>query len=390
VSCSGPLSAARSVPLSFFDEGDEPPTRTRSARPRPRRTSARPAPASSGGAPTDSQQIVVRRAIALGVGVLVLLLLVLGIRACANSAEKNALRDYNSEVAAIARASDTQVSQPLFQRLGNIGNASPVNVEAEINQFRAVAEDQAERARNLDVPEEMAGAQTALLLALDFRAEALASIADDIRAALGTGAGAEQAVNRTAGQMQKFLASDVLWSQRVAPLIKEGLDDAEVTGQRIEPSRFLPDLTWLDPDTVAERLGAEGGGGGSARGPAAPGLHGHGITSTSVGSTTLQPGTVNRIPASDNPTFTVAFQNQGENDESDVVVSLRISGAGSPISVRKRIDKTTAGQATETEIPLGRRPPVGTPVTITVAVAPVRGEKKTDNNRSEYPALFVR
>ena len=327
---------------------------------------------------------------ALGVGVLVLVLLVLGVRACANTAQKNALRDYNSEVAAIARASDTQVSQPLFQRLSNIGNASPVNVEAEINQFRAVAEDQADRARELDVPEEMAGAQTALLLALDFRAEALAKIADDIRAALGTGAGSEEAVNQIAGQQQKFLSSDNLWSQRVAPLIKEGLDDAEVTGQRIEPSQFLPDIGWLDPNTVADRLGAEGGGGGNSSGAVAPGLHGHGITSTAVGNLTLQPGTVNRIPASANPTFTVTFQNQGENDENDVTANLRISGAGSPITVRKRVDKTTAGQPTEVEIPLGRRPPVGTPVTITVSVSPVRGEKKTDNNRSEYPALFVR
>jgi hypothetical protein len=191
--------------------------------------------------------------------------------------------------------------------------------------------------------------------------------------------------------MQALLTSDVLWSQRVAPLIKDELDDAEVTGQRIEPSRFLPDLGWLDPDEAGDRLGAEGGGGGGGSGgPVAPGSHGHGLTSVTVGSTTLQPGGVNRIPASDNPTFTVAFQNQGENDESDVVVNLRVSGAGRPISVRKEISKTTAGQAAETEIPLGRRPPVGTPVTITVSVTPVRGERTRDNNRQEYPALFVR
>jgi hypothetical protein len=332
---------------------------------------------------------VVRRAVALGVAVLVLVLLVLGVRACASTAQKNALRDYNRDVASLARESDDQVSRPLFELLGS-PSGSPVNVEAQINQYRAVAEDQAERARGLEVPDEMAGAQTALLLALDFRAGSLAEIADDIRAALGTGDGAEEAVQRIAGQMQALLTSDVLWSQRVAPLIKDELDSAEVTGQRIEPSRFLPDLGWLDPDTAADRLGAEGGAGGGAGGPAAPGTHGHGLSSVSVGSTTLQPGGVTRIPASDNPTFTVAFQNQGENDESDVVVNLRVSGAGRPITVRKEIAETTAGQSAETEIPLGRRPPVGTPVTITVSVSPVRGERTTDNNRQEYPALFVR
>src|SRR3712207_7532236 len=55
--------------------------------------------------------------------------------------------------------------------------------------------------------------------------------------------------------------------------------------------------------------------------PISPGSHGHGLTSVAVGSTTLQPGGANKIPASANPTFTITFQNQGENDERDVVRS---------------------------------------------------------------------
>ena len=96
---------------------------------------------------------------------------------------------------------------------------------------------------------------------------------------------------------------------------------------------------------------------------------------------------MNRIPASSNPTFAVRFQNQGDNDERNVVVTVRISGDGTG---KATVPQTTSGQTVQTNVSLRKRPPVGTPVTITVAVAPVRGEKKTDNNRQEYPALFTR
>jgi hypothetical protein len=73
-----------------------------------------------------------------------------------------------------------------------------------------------------------------------------------------------------------------------------------------------------------------------------------------------------------------------------VTVELRITGAGKPIVVRKTVDQTKAGATVALQIPLGQAPPVGTPVTITVQVRPVPGEKKTDNNSSTYTAFFTR
>ena len=315
---------------------------------------------------------------------LVLILLFFGIKGCATSAKKNSLRDYNTAVASLARESDTQVARPFFQLLGSAGRSSAVNVESQINDYRAAAEDQAKRARQISVPGQMAEPHRDVELALDLRAGALGKIADKIRAALGSGPAADTAVNQIAGQMQPFLASDVIWSQRVAPLIKETLDANDVVGQTAAVSRFLPNLGWLDPTTVADRLGAQGT---TSTGTPAPGAHGHGLVSVAVGPTTLQPGTVNRIPASANPTFTVRFQNQGDNPERNVAVTVRISGDGAG---KATVPQTTPGQTIQTNVSMRKRPPVGTPVTITVAVAPVRGEKKTDNNSQEYPALFTR
>ena len=85
------------------------------------------------------------------------------------------------------------------------------------------------------------------------------------------------------------------------------------------------------------------------------------------------------------------FTNQGENDEFDVKVTVRITrDGGDPITNSETIPKVAAGETASAEVPLDDQPPLGTAVTIQVQVARVPGEEKTDNNRAEYPALFER
>jgi hypothetical protein len=215
----------------------------------------------------------------------------------------------------------------------------------------------------------------------------LAKIADKVRTALGD-QGADVAVNQIAGQMQSFLASDVLYSQRVSPLLVEVLDENDIHGQPIAThANFLPSLDWLDPNTVGARLRR----GGTARTTVAPGTHGHALVSVTAGGVNLIPGdTANRIAASSNLAFDVKFQNQGTNDEVDVVVRIRITGSGSPITASKRIDQTKAGAQGQATIALTKTPPIGTPVTLTVEILPVPGEKTKDNNKQTYTAFFTR
>jgi hypothetical protein len=377
--------------MSFFDD-DEQPTRT-ARPPRPRRAPSRAASGGGGGGGRrgpDNQQLLIRRAGAVGVLVVVLIIIVLGFKSCADSAKKNGLRDYNREVATLIQDSDSQVSKPFFDLLTSQDQQSPVTMETQINQYRVAAEDQASRARKLKVPDQMVSAQRDLLLTLDFRAEALGQIADNIRTALGSADASQGATSAIAGQMQKLLSSDVIYSQRVAPLIKQELDDNAITGQTIAGSKFLPNLGWLNPDTVAARIGGTSPTTGSKT-PTTPGPHGHGLVSVAVGSVTLQPQpAVNRIAAASDTTFLVTFQNQGASDETNVKVTVRITGAGDPIVVNKTVPQTTAGQNAEAEIPLGQSPPIGAPVTIKVTVGKVPGEQKTDNNTADYTALFTR
>ena len=63
---------------------------------------------------------------------------------------------------------------------------------------------------------------------------------------------AAKAVEQIAGQMQQFLASDVIYDARVVPYIQEAFDAKEIGGQEIIDSQFLPSLDWLDPDQGVE------------------------------------------------------------------------------------------------------------------------------------------
>ena len=72
-----------------------------------------------------------------------------------------------------------------------------------------------------------------------------------------------------------------------------------------------------------------------------------------------------------------------------MTVTVRITGAGQPISVDQQIASIAQGATETASVPLPTLPPTGRPVTITVNVKPVPGEKKTDNNKQSYQAIFT-
>jgi hypothetical protein len=60
------------------------------------------------------------------------------------------------------------------------------------------------------------------------------------------------------------------------------------------------------------------------------------------------------------------------------------------VNLTTTVDKIAKGTSAEARLPLSKTPPLDAAATITVQIAAVPGEKKTDNNKAEYPALFTR
>ena len=242
----------------------------------------------------------------------------------------------------------------------------------------------------------MRGAHQSLLIALEWRRDGLDTSPSGSAPRSATRARRPtQAIQQIAGQMQVFLASDVAYETRVRPLIKAALDDAEVGGQDIAPSRFLPEHR-LAAAGRRRRASSASSSVGAARAATRTSRRAPACTAPEldVGHLRRHDAAARRAPTSSptrpTPTFSVKFVNGGENDEFDVKVTVKIEGgSGKPISVSDTIDQVAPGASATANLALEQSPPLGAAVTITVKVAPVPGEEKTDNNQAEYQAIFT-
>jgi hypothetical protein len=187
--------------------------------------------------------------------------------------------------------------------------------------------------------------------------------------------------------MEIFLASDVIYSQRVAPLIQQTLASNGIHEQSTTASVFLPNIGWLEPSTVLSRLTGQAAS-STAKGQIAPGTHGHSLTGVSVGAQNLQLSPVlNHISGGSNPTFTAMVLNGGTNAETNVKVEVSVTAGGKTLKASHVINKTEPGSTTKVDIPVNGVMQ-GVASRITVYIQPVPGETNIENNKGTYLAVF--
>jgi len=376
--------------LSFFDDGEETAPRPPARAPRPPGTAGgreqRPRPRSAqpgdGPLPADQHTLMVRRRVAVGVGVVLLIVIILIVNGCLKSQKQQGLKDYNRNVSQIARESDERVSRPFFETLSGAGAKSALSAEVQVDQLRILAQSLANHAGSLSVPGDMTGAQRNFTLTQNLRVEGLTKVAAQLPTALG--AQGKQAITLIAGDMEIFLASDVIYSQRVAPLIQQTLASNGIHGVATASSHFLPNLGWLDPTTAEGRITGKGA---SASAPVT-GNHGSALKGVSVGPTTLEgEPTLNHITGGGNPTFTVQVENSGESAETNVKVNVAVTVSGKQITASHVIEKTEPGKTASVDIPVTGIP-LGAAAKIEVNVEAVPGENDLENNKGTFLAVF--
>jgi hypothetical protein len=364
--------------LSFFDdEADEPSVTPRTAprRRRPSGTGPRP--------PADQQSILVRRAVAAVVILVVVILIIVGVHSCQVSARNTALKDYANNVSSLVKTSN-QTGAQLFSDLSAGGlSSNPTKIYNEILDVGATANTQLKNTKGMSVPDEMRAAQQNLLLTMQMRSDGIGKIAQNIQQALGTTT-SRDAINTIATEMARLYASDVVYKDYMVPLMIGALRSAGISlgGVPIESGQFLQNLDWLNPTFVTSKLGASVS---TSTGKPAPGLHGHSLDSVSVGTTTLQTGSTNTLPANPPPTFTFHFTNGGDNDEHNVALKVTLSGTS--ISGQTVVPVTTKHTSATADVKLSSAPPAGN-YTLTATIAKVAGETNTTNNTLTFPVTF--
>jgi hypothetical protein len=331
---------------------------------------------------------MVRRRFALGIGLTVIIVVVLVVSGLLKSQAHDELKEYNRNVGLLAQESNEQVSAPLFTTLASAAGKSALTVQVQVDQLHIQAQNIAAHAKGLSVPGAMAEAQRDLLLALDMRSEGLAKVASLLPTALaGQGKSTTQAATELAGAMELFLSSDVIYSQRVAPLIQQALAANGIQGLSTPASRFLPNLGWLDANTLTARITGQASSTGQAQ--AVTGNHGSALRGVAVGQNELEvePG-LNHIGGGANPTFVVNVENSGEFPETNVKVDVTVTETGGKSQKASYvIEKTEPGKIVKVDVPV-TSVPLGVAAKIQVMIEGVPGENDVENNKGTYLAIF--
>jgi CARDB len=326
----------------------------------------------------ERQQIILRRALALGAGLLVLILIVLGVKGCLNARKHRALSDYARNVTQVVEETEG-TSKAFFGKLSDPGELSVTEFVAEVNAERSAMDSQVSRIDGLGAPGDMGHAQTALELSYDLRGSAMTEIAEQISTALGD-VGSEKATAAIARQMEKLMASDVIYATVVRPEIDRVLADNGIEGDDVPESVFLPDETkWLDENTVSSALSSVSG----ATGGETSGVHGLGLLGTNINGTELVADATTAVSSEETPEVEVEVGNQGESTENSVTVAVTVSGG---TSLDQTLSSIGAGETQSVVIPLVPVP-TGT-VTLEVVVQSVPGEQITSNNEATYTVEF--
>jgi hypothetical protein len=330
---------------------------------------------------------VVRRSLALGAGFLVLILLVLGVRGCLNARQERAMKDYVRDVSDLTSESKQQ-SNAFFGLLNGPGGQSrTVDNVNTLNGYRVQSAQLVDRARGLSHPGDVNDAHQSLIETLEFRRDALAAIANSLPTALGD-QNRREGTDKVTSQMQSLLASDVIYSQRFVPELRKALRDDDLLGQvRIPASQFVPIVRWLEPTFVAQKVSGLRSG---KKGGAAPGLHGTGLGTVSLGGQALTPGGSVSVKLGDQLKAEVQVANQGQNTETDVNVKVTIGKGSDAINTEQPLDSIAAGETKTVSLTIEEQPPTGQNVPVTVETEPVPGEQKTDNNKQTYTVIFTR
>lgn len=324
----------------------------------------------------ERQQIMLRRALALGAGLVALILIVLGIKGCLDARADRELSDYARNVTEIVEET-AQTSKAFFERLENPGELSENEFEEAVKADRSAVDNYAARVDGLSTPGDMSSAQDTLELVYELRANAMNAIANRMSTALGD-AGAEKATEAIARQMQTLMASDVLYETIVRPEIDAVLASKGIEGSDVPNSTFVPDgARWLEESAVSEALGAISGNTGSSLG-----IHGLGLERVSINGVELAEGVTVTVVGEGTFEAEVEVQNQGESDESGVGVSVSYDGN----TVSEDISTIAPLETAMVTIPLTPTPK-GT-VTLEVKVDTVPGEKVSENNEASFSVSF--
>ena len=379
------------IDFDFFEE--EPPTQESSRTDRiMRRSGGGPrGPQRPPSAPTNLTPLL-RLVGLIAFAILIIVLLVFWVQSCREAGKTKTYKSYMTKVSEVASASQ-QIGRQLSTVLVAQG-LKQAEVESRISGLARQEQLDVDRARGITPPGTLRAEQAALIEALQFRVSGLNGLANALAATANT-KNTTRAGAVLASQMQRLLASDVIYDDEfkdpsAAELRQQGVTGTSASGGPLVPdSNFLQSADFVTTTSMASVLSKiRGGTGGTTT---TGGLHGTNLVSVKAlpAETALSTSTRTTVTVRTNLAFQVTIEDSGNSQETGITVKLTIQQAGSDSMVKTAtINFISPGEQKVVTFSNFPRPPGFSPGVIKVEVTPVPGETKTDNNSADYPVIF--
>ena len=257
--------------FDFFDEQEPPSWEEPGERgPGPPRGSGPRPPRRRFHGPSNLTPLL--RLIALiGLAILIVVLLVVWVEGCASDRKRDRYSDYMSQIGVIGSQS-SKLGADLSTLLTTPGLRQE-DLDAKLGGYVQRAEAQMQSAEDLDVPGPLHDANQGAVDALYLRVVGLTGLRKTFQETVNASDATEVGL-QLAAQVQRFQASDVVWSDLFRAPAQEVLDEEGIEGVQVPSSEFLPtdDLTTASAlAAVWQRVQ------GASTGGTPSGAHGSGI-----------------------------------------------------------------------------------------------------------------
>jgi hypothetical protein len=375
------------IEFDFFE--DEPPTQetSRAERLIPRRGPR--GPQRPPRTPTNLTPLL-RLVGLIAFAILIVVLLVFWVQSCREAGKEKTYKSYMTKVSEVAGASQ-QIGHGLSQALTEQG-LKEAQVEQRIAGLARQEQLDVDRARQITPPGTLRDEHTALTQALQYRVSGLNGLASALAATAKT-KDTTRAGAVLAAQMQRLLASDVIFEDSFKAPAAAELRRQGVTGTNANGGPLVPDSNFLQTSDLVTTTAMETVlrqiRGGTVT-PSTGGLRGTNLVSVKVQPQGLELSTSSEktVLLRTNMSFQVTVEDSGNSQEANISVTLRIVQAGStPVVKKETIGFINPGE--QKTVSFSNFPALGIkPAVVKVEVQPVSGETKTDNNSADYPVIF--
>jgi hypothetical protein len=328
--------------------------------------------------------------------IILALVVLLVVRDCQRSQLEDSYTDYLNNVAQIVQTSADQ-GRELREVLSNTEGLTPPQLRERVAAINTAAEALVSQAEDLGPPGALSQSQASLVTLLQYRVNGLTNLATNLPTLLQA-----QEEDFTAGgiaqQMQRFLASDIIYEDSFAAPARAAMEKDDITG--VEVPTLQP---FLANDTLATTEGAKTLLPGLRRTaatdadtgePTDGNLRGNSLVQTEAlpSETRLSADTPTTVEASENLKWRVTVRNSGDFVETNVVVTATFSYPNAPNDAEVRegsIPSVEPGQEVSIEIPGPTNIDYREQGNLVIEIQPVQGESVVDNNRAEYPVKIA-